>query len=159
MLRAVALLCLLSAVFGASCGEPKRLEDFLPPDPDAVHEDPLLGPLDDDFREPTDVDHATARGKLSEIAEQVKDYQARSGRLPDALDSLTEGGDMDSGKAIIPDGAWRVPVDPWGSPYEYERLAEGGFSVRSLGPDGERYTVDDLVHNVPMSSPDLVRDK
>lgn len=161
-MRALLVSCVLLVFAGPGCGEPKRLADFLPPDTDAVHDDPLMGPMDDDARSPTDVDHATARGKLTELADRVRAFQAAQGRLPRGLDELIDGGDMDAGRAIIPDGTWRVPLDPWGTPYAYERLAEGGFALRSLGPDGERATVDDLVEIVPLGAPDLVleeRDK
>ncbi|MFY0736040.1 type II secretion system major pseudopilin GspG [Aurantimonas sp. NFXS3] len=31
----------------------------------------------------------------------------------------------------------KVPIDPWGKPYQYQSTATGiGFEIRSLGPDG-----------------------
>jgi len=36
------------------------------------------------------------------------------------------------------------PKDPWGNPYHYRRLDERTFDIRSLGPDGELDTADDI---------------
>ncbi len=148
------------ALLGPGCGEPDRLRDYLPPEAGfGDHEDPLMGPIDEDLRSPTDVDHSIARGKLSDLADKIQAWQGDKGSLPDSLDVLTAAGDMEGGSAIIPDGIWRVPVDPWGNPYEYSRLDEGGFSLRSRGPDGIRDTVDDLVEVVPMSAEGSPEDK
>lgn len=153
ILHRVLLGLLLLGLCG--CGDKGRLEDYLPPDDtDAPPlgmpaRDPLMGDLDGDVRSPTDLDHSVARGKLQELADHVSRWLEEHGALPKSLDVLTPGGDMEAGSAIIPPGRWRVPVDPWGTAYELSALAEGGFVVRSYGPDMTHGTVDDLIHSVP----------
>ena len=42
-----------------------------------------------------------------------------------------------------------IPADPWGRPYIYEfpgRLNPAGYDLRSMGPDGQPNTADDIVN-------------
>ncbi|MBI5381663.1 MAG: type II secretion system major pseudopilin GspG [Opitutae bacterium] len=42
-----------------------------------------------------------------------------------------------------------IPVDPWGHPYVYEcpgKLNPSGYDVRSMGPDGQAGTNDDITN-------------
>jgi hypothetical protein len=36
-----------------------------------------------------------------------------------------------------------IPADPWGRPYQY-KLNGDKFEIRSLGPDGQENTDDDV---------------
>ncbi len=48
-----------------------------------------------------------------------------------------------------------VAVDPWGNAYTFEKSADGGtWSIRSLGPDGQSGTADDLTLPSGMSDSD-----
>ena len=47
-----------------------------------------------------------------------------------------------------------IPLDPWGHPYIYEfpgKLNPSGYDIRSMGPDGQAGTADDI-YNAPISS-------
>jgi general secretion pathway protein G len=47
-----------------------------------------------------------------------------------------------------------IPLDPWGHPYIYEfpgRMNPTGYDIRSMGPDGQANTADDIV-NAKISS-------
>ena len=42
-----------------------------------------------------------------------------------------------------------IPLDPWGHPYLYEfpgRMNPTGYDIRSMGPDGQANTTDDIVN-------------
>jgi general secretion pathway protein G len=42
-----------------------------------------------------------------------------------------------------------IPLDPWGHPYIYEypgKVNPSGYDVRSMGPDGQAGTGDDIVN-------------
>lgn len=42
-----------------------------------------------------------------------------------------------------------IPLDPWGHPYLYEfpgRVNANGYDLRSMGPDGQANTADDIVN-------------
>lgn len=42
-----------------------------------------------------------------------------------------------------------IPLDPWGHPYLYEfpgRMNPTGYDIRSMGPDGQANTADDIVN-------------
>lgn len=148
---ALALLLALSVAALAACGDKGSIEDYLPAEEEEAARggDPFMDAVDDPVRTPTDLDHSVARGKLAELAKQVRAWSAEHGALPASLELLTAGGDMDGGSAIIPDGHWRVPLDPWGTAYVLRGDLEGGFTIRSLGPDKLVDTVDDLIHTEP----------
>lgn len=61
---------------------------------------------------------------------RIQQYQAEhGGALPDTLDDLSTS----------------VPLtDPWGNPLRYEPLDDGGYDLRSAGPDGQFDTADDI---------------
>lgn len=47
-----------------------------------------------------------------------------------------------------------VPLDPWGHPYIYEypgKVNPSGYDIRSMGPDGQVGTADDIV-NAPITA-------
>ncbi len=42
-----------------------------------------------------------------------------------------------------------IPLDPWGHPYVYEfpgKINPSGYDIRSMGPDGQGGTMDDIVN-------------
>ncbi|MFT4514178.1 MAG: general secretion pathway protein G [Planctomycetota bacterium] len=72
------------------------------------------------------------------IADAVRMYYSKSGRLPDTLDELL----MDErGRGELTE----LPADPWDTPYE---LLKGdiarSFEIVSYGPDGSEGTEDDI---------------
>lgn len=85
-----------------------------------------------------------AKGMISMLSSSVKRYQLNIGNLPTSLDALHEA------PSDLPDpSVWSqeldkpVPLDPWGSPYEY--AVEGSkFTISSPGPDKQPGTADDI---------------
>ena len=67
----------------------------------------------------------TARDLMVETARAVQRYRYSRGRYPDNLD------------ALMPKMLNEPPIDPWGSPLQYERL-ENGYRLSCLGGDSRR---------------------
>ena len=67
----------------------------------------------------------TARDLMVETARAVQRYRYSKGRYPDNLD------------ALMPKMLNDAPIDPWGSPLQYERL-ESGYRLSCLGGDSRR---------------------
>jgi hypothetical protein len=126
---------------------PDQLADHLP---DALR-DPLAWNAAPPPPEPDgsveSIDLALERGKLVELAEEIRAWHATHGTLPTSLEDLVDGGDMASGNAILPEGAPRRPLDAWGHEIAY-RAEAGAFEVRAAGPDGLLDTGDDLVERI-----------
>ncbi len=79
--------------------------------------------------------HKIAKAEIMNIAQAVKDYQIRNGRLPESLEPLIT---PDENGVTFLENMTQIPVDPWGFPYQYEADPNGmTFEVRSLGKDGE----------------------
>lgn len=73
------------------------------------------------------------------IADAVRSYYSKKGRLPDSLDDLVNKDEK--GRSELEE----LPNDPWDNPYQ---LVEGDtprqFEVISWGPDGSEGTEDDI---------------
>jgi general secretion pathway protein G len=85
-----------------------------------------------------------AKSELSRLSGFVKTYQLLVGSLPSSLDALsTQPSDLaDPSKwSAVLDKP--VGPDPWGRPYEY-KVTGSTFEIRSLGPDGQSNTEDDI---------------
>ena len=67
----------------------------------------------------------TARELMVETARAVQRYRYSKGRYPDNLDDL------------MPRMLNEAPIDPWGTPLNYERL-KNGYRLSCLGGDGRR---------------------
>jgi hypothetical protein len=81
-----------------------------------------------------------ARRYLGDVSSMVELYHTTHRRLPDSLSDL-DVHDPGSGAVL----ASRVSPDPWGRPYGYERLSPTSYRLYSLGGDGLRGTVDDVI--------------
>lgn len=77
----------------------------------------------------------TTVDELYLLHEMVDEYHHVHGELPETLATILDD---------------RVPIDPWGNPYRYERRGDAAFTVYSLGSDGEPDTIED-VHLNPSS--------
>lgn len=83
-----------------------------------------------------------AKARLGVLATSLKEYQLMVGTLPDDLEGLvTQPANADPAKWVKI--LEKLPVDPWERPYEYKPAGEG-FELRSLGPDGQSGTADDI---------------
>ena len=78
-----------------------------------------------------------AKSQIDRLAMAVESYYLDTGKTPDALDQLVEGGGDAAG--------WNGPYvkksslqDPWGREYVYQYPGDhGDFDIFSLGADGQ----------------------
>lgn len=91
------------------------------------------------FRIQYDADRDTAEMQMANLAGAVKLWTVRHRRLPERLEQICEA-ETEGGEALLE----RLPLDPWDSPYEYERLGGKRFRIVSLGEDRQAGTDDDL---------------
>lgn len=87
----------------------------------------------------------TAKAEMSNLKGLISQYDLNVGSLPSTLEALYE-----QPSDLADPSKWlrvtREPVkpDPWGRPYEY-KVNGSEFEIRSLGPDGQSGTDDDIV--------------
>jgi general secretion pathway protein G len=87
----------------------------------------------------------TAKAEISNFKSLIATYDLNVGSLPSTLEALYE-----QPSDLADPTKWtrvsRDPIkpDPWGRPYEY-KVNGADFEIRSLGPDGQSGTEDDIV--------------
>lgn len=86
-----------------------------------------------------DADRDTTKLQMASFGGAAKIWTLKHRGLPTRLEQLIET-DPGTGEALLD----ALPLDPWGSPYEYEVLSATRFRIISLGPDRIRGTEDDL---------------
>ena len=85
-----------------------------------------------------------AKITLGMLSASLKQYQMEVNNLPSALAALYEmPSDISDPSNWVRKIDKPVPSDPWGHPYEY-KLNGSEFELRSLGPDGQTGTEDDI---------------
>ena len=86
----------------------------------------------------------TAAANISSLKTSLETYRLAVGSYPSSLDALYEQpsdlADPSKWMRVLQDP---VKPDPWGNPYEY-KLTGSEFELRSLGPDGQSGTDDDI---------------
>ncbi|MCI0587183.1 MAG: type II secretion system protein GspG [Planctomycetes bacterium] len=84
----------------------------------------------------TDRRREVAKREVSEIVAAIEGYRKECGELPDCLHLLVLPDEK--GKAFL--SRKGMPVDPWGTPYEYDYSefdrGRWNFEVQSYGSDG-----------------------
>jgi len=83
------------------------------------------------------------------IATQLRTYEMMNMRLPSSLDALVKKPGGSDGPRRWVQLLERVPVDPWGEPYQYSnpgKLNPRGFDLVSKGPDRQLGTEDDITN-------------
>jgi hypothetical protein len=80
-----------------------------------------------------------ALSRLASLSTAILEWRRVEGRLPDGLDDLTRPTPTGSGALLE-----NVPHDPWGRAFDYARLDDRSYRLRSLGEDGVPDTEDDL---------------
>lgn len=92
-----------------------------------------------------------AQTQISTFGTALDAFEVDTGSYPRGQDGLSQ-------LVIMPSDVtnWRgpylksdIPLDPWGHPYIYEfpgRTNPSGYDIRSMGPDGQANTADDIVN-------------
>jgi len=92
-----------------------------------------------------------AQTQISTLGTALDAFEVDNGSYPRGSDGLQY-------LVVAPSGAtsWRgpylksdIPLDPWGHPYIYEypgKNNQSGYDLRSMGPDGQAGTADDIVN-------------
>jgi general secretion pathway protein G len=86
----------------------------------------------------------TAKADISNLKNMLSQYEMMVGTYPSALEALySQPSDVDASKWVK---IARDPIkpDPWQHPYEY-KLNGSDYELRSLGPDGQSGTDDDII--------------
>ncbi len=92
-----------------------------------------------------------AQTQISTFGTALDAFEVDTGSYPRGQDGLNQ---LVAAPADVPN--WRgpylkseIPADPWGRPYTYEfpgRVNPSGYDLRSVGPDGQANTADDIVN-------------
>lgn len=85
-----------------------------------------------------------AKIMLGILSTSLKEYQLEVGNLPSALEALhTQPSDITDASLWVMKLDKEIPKDPWGKPYDYKPNGTS-FDLRSVGPDGQSGTADDI---------------
>lgn len=87
----------------------------------------VIGALDD-------AGVSSAKAQISEFKTGLIGYRLKKKSFPDSLDALFTENIMDG----------KLPTDPWGTAYRYEKKSNKEFLISSAGPDGNWGTEDDI---------------
>ncbi len=92
-----------------------------------------------------------AQTQISTFGTALDAFEVDTGSYPRGQDGLNQ---LVAAPADVPN--WRgpylkseIPLDPWGRAYIYEfpgRINPSGYDLRSMGPDGQPNTADDIVN-------------
>ena len=72
-----------------------------------------------------------ARQDLSALADLIEEYRDAHSRLPESLKSMTQV-NRTNGQPFLR----RIPLDPWGNPYQFNKTENGRFHLVSYGRNG-----------------------
>jgi general secretion pathway protein G len=87
----------------------------------------------------------TAKAEMSNIKGLISQYDLNVGSLPSTLEALYEQpSDLADPSKWMKVSREPIKPDPWNHPYEY-KVTGSEFEIRSLGPDGQSGTDDDIV--------------
>ncbi len=85
-----------------------------------------------------------AKIMLGILSTSLKEYQLEVGNLPSALEALhTQPADITDASLWVMKLDKDVPKDPWEKSYDYKPNGTS-FDLRSVGPDGQSGTADDI---------------
>ena len=87
----------------------------------------------------------TAKAEMNNLKGLISQYDLNVGSLPSTLESLYEQpSDLADPTKWIRVSRDPIKPDPWNHPYEY-KVNGSEYELRSLGPDGQSGTDDDIV--------------
>lgn len=85
-----------------------------------------------------------ASTQIKGFKQALETYKLLIGSYPSSLDALHEApSDLADPSKYTPIFKDAIPADPWNRPYEY-KLNGAEYELRSLGPDGQSGTDDDV---------------
>ena len=85
-----------------------------------------------------------AKITLGMLSAALKQYEMEINNLPSALEALyVMPADITDPNNWVQKIDKPVPADPWDHPYEY-KPSGSSFELRSVGPDGQSGTADDI---------------
>lgn len=86
----------------------------------------------------------TAKAEISNLKTMLETYRLTVGTYPSQLDALYEQpSDLSDPSKWFQIKSEPIKPDPWERPYEYT-LNGASYELRSLGPDGQSGTEDDI---------------
>ncbi len=92
----------------------------------------------------TTANKMTASNQIKGFKQALETYKLLMQSYPASLDALHEApADLPDPSKYTPLYKEAIPADPWGRPYEY-KLNGADYELRSLGPDGQSGTDDDV---------------
>ena len=80
------------------------------------------------------------RMSIKNIGVAVEAYEMEVGKFPVSLQDLTQA--TDERGALLT----AVPVDAWGTEFQYKKTGDFSYEIRSAGPDGQHGSSDDLTN-------------
>ncbi len=87
-----------------------------------------------------------AKVQIANLSSFVNTYRLTVGSFPSTLDALyTQPSDLQDVSKWTQLSAKPIPPDPWGRAYEF-KIDGSKFEIRSVGPDGQSNTPDDIVN-------------
>jgi general secretion pathway protein G len=92
-----------------------------------------------------------AQTQISSFGTALDAFEVDTGSYPRGNDGLNQlvsaPGDVTNWRGPYLKDA--IPADPWGHPYVYEfpgKVNASGYDIRSMGPDGQANTADDIIN-------------
>lgn len=90
-----------------------------------------------------------AKTDLSRIASAIAAFEIEAGRFPTSEEGIGALITQPAGVTNWTQAFSRMPMDPWGNPYQYRYPGQDnptGFDLYSFGADGREGTDDDVKH-------------
>lgn len=90
-----------------------------------------------------------ARSQIGMLEDAIQHYALNVGACPTTQQGLLALREAPSDLKNVAKWAGpylteELPIDPWGSPYQYEQLSAEEFKIWSNGPDGQQGSEDDI---------------
>lgn len=82
------------------------------------------------------------RASIAAICTQIDLYEVDTGRYPPSLESLIQNDGAPNWDGPYIKGG--MPVDAWGTPFQYQLRGDRDYVVSSAGPDLQHGTADDI---------------
>ena len=92
---------------------------------------------------------AATRTSISAISLALDLYEVDNGTLPPTLQGLMQSAGEPNWNGPYIRGS--LPIDAWGTAFNYTKVGDKGYEVRSAGPDRQMSSADDLTSQ-PVSS-------